>query len=74
MIVDERGVATITIDHPPVNLMSVEVLIELLQTGEQLAADDAVRVVVLGGQPAVGRRLGARRGGPLAVGGRRAPR
>lgn len=47
LIVDERGVATITIDHPPVNLMSVEVLIELLQTGEQLAADDAVRVVVL---------------------------
>jgi len=45
--VDDRGVATVTIDHPPINLMSVEVLIELAHTGEQLAADDDVRVVVL---------------------------
>src|SRR6056297_295209 len=47
LIIDERGVATMTIDHPPINLMSVEVLIELLQTGERLAGDDDVRVVVL---------------------------
>ena len=45
--VDGRGVALVTIDHPPINLMSVEVLIELADTGERLAADDDVRVVVI---------------------------
>ena len=44
---DERGVATVVVDHPPVNLMTIEVLLELLRAAERLAVDDAVRVVVL---------------------------
>ena len=45
--VDGRGVATIVFDHPPINLMTIEVLIETMQTADRLAADDAVRAVVL---------------------------
>ncbi len=45
--VDHRGVATVTIDHPPINLMTQAVFVELLKTGVALATDDAVRVVVL---------------------------
>jgi len=45
--VDERGVATLTIDHPPINLMTVDLFVELLKAGHALAADDAVRAVVL---------------------------
>lgn len=44
---DEAGVATITLDNPPVNLMSVDVFIEIAKLGERLAADDDVRVVVM---------------------------
>jgi enoyl-CoA hydratase/carnithine racemase len=44
---DDRGVATVTIDHPPINLMTVEVLIELHTASQELAADEAARVVVL---------------------------
>ncbi len=45
--VDAAGVATVTIDAPPVNLMSVAMFLELVETGERLSADDAVRAVVL---------------------------
>jgi enoyl-CoA hydratase/carnithine racemase len=45
--VDERGVATVTVDHPPVNLMIVKMLFELAEAADRLANDDAVRVVVL---------------------------
>ncbi|MGI9643970.1 MAG: enoyl-CoA hydratase/isomerase family protein [Ilumatobacteraceae bacterium] len=45
--VDERGVATLVIDHPPINLMTLDVFVELLTTGTALAADADVRAVVL---------------------------
>ncbi len=44
---DDRGVATVTIDHPPINLMTVEVLLELHAVGQELAVDKAARVVIL---------------------------
>ena len=44
---DTRGVATITIDNPPVNLMTVDVFVEIATLGSDLANDDDVRVVVL---------------------------
>jgi enoyl-CoA hydratase/carnithine racemase len=43
----QAGVATVTIDHPPVNLMDVELFIELAATAGRLAVDPDVRVVVL---------------------------
>ena len=45
--VDERGVATITVDHPPINLMTVEVFVELAGVVSGVAIDDQIRVVVL---------------------------
>ena len=45
--VDERGVATLTIDHPPINLVTMEVFFELFGVIEQLAGDEAVRAVVI---------------------------
>ena len=42
-----EGVATVVIDHPPINLMTVEVFLELAEIVERLAGDDDVRVVVL---------------------------
>lgn len=44
---DDRGVATLVIDHAPINLLSVEVFIELATAIQTLADDDAVRAVVL---------------------------
>ena len=41
------GVATVTIDHPPLNLLDLAMIGELDAAGRALAADDAVRVVVL---------------------------
>jgi len=47
---DSRGVATLTLNRPEKhNAMSGEMLLELKAAAEQLAADDAVRVVVLTG-------------------------
>ena len=40
------GIATITIDHPPINLMTVPMFLGLAETIGQLAVDDDVRVVV----------------------------
>lgn len=41
-----RGVAVVTICNEPINLMSVPVFLELADTIDRLAADDAVRAVV----------------------------
>jgi enoyl-CoA hydratase/carnithine racemase len=43
---DAHGVAVVTIDNEPVNLMSVPVFLELAGTIEALATDDEVRAVV----------------------------
>lgn len=42
----ERGVAFVTFDHPPLNLLDAALTRELGRLGKQLAADDAVRVIV----------------------------
>jgi enoyl-CoA hydratase/carnithine racemase len=44
--VDGRGVATVTIDHPPINLITMEVFFELGAEIERLANDESVRAVV----------------------------
>jgi enoyl-CoA hydratase/carnithine racemase len=43
----EDGVATVTIDHPPINLFDVPLITEMDRVGRELEADAAVRVVVL---------------------------
>jgi enoyl-CoA hydratase/carnithine racemase len=45
--VDGAGVAVVTIDNPPINLMTIEVFIELAGAIDRLADDDDVRAVVL---------------------------
>ena len=47
MDLDDRGIATIVFDHPPINLITIEVLIEAATAIAEAAADDAVRVLVL---------------------------
>jgi enoyl-CoA hydratase/carnithine racemase len=42
-----EGVATVVIDHAPINLMTLEVFTELAATVARMAADEDVRVVVL---------------------------
>src|SRR5437870_1744250 len=42
----DRGVAFVTIDHPPVNLLDRALMRELDRIGREIEADDAVRVVV----------------------------
>lgn len=44
---DERGVATVVVDNPPINLLSVELFLGLAGEFERLAGDESVRVVVL---------------------------
>jgi enoyl-CoA hydratase/carnithine racemase len=46
-VVVANGLATATIDHPPVNLLDVDLIGELHQFGKDVESDDAVRVVVL---------------------------
>lgn len=41
------GIATVTFDHPPINLLTLEVFLRTAQIADELAADDDVRVVVL---------------------------
>jgi enoyl-CoA hydratase/carnithine racemase len=41
------GVARVTIDHPPLNLLDAALLEDLERAGRALAQDDAVRVVVV---------------------------
>jgi enoyl-CoA hydratase/carnithine racemase len=40
------GVAWVTIDHPPINLFDMALIMEMLRVGEELEKDDDVRVVV----------------------------
>src|SRR5256886_17591553 len=42
----DRGVAFVTIDHPPINLLDLALMRELDAIGKELEVDDAVRVVV----------------------------
>lgn len=41
------GVATVTIDHPPINLFDLQLYPALVKMADRLGADPAVRVVVL---------------------------
>ena len=43
----ERGVAWVTIDHPPINLFDLALMQDLMRFGAEVEADDAVKVVVL---------------------------
>src|SRR4051812_13043942 len=43
----DEGVATVTIDHPPINLFDLPLMLDLSRCGEELAGDDAVSVVVM---------------------------
>jgi enoyl-CoA hydratase/carnithine racemase len=45
----EEGIALVTLDHPPVNALTPELLTELAGTFDALATDDAVKSVVLTG-------------------------
>lgn len=47
IVTTQAGVATVVVDHPPINLMTVPVYLELAETVDRLATDDDVRVVVL---------------------------
>src|SRR5437764_11641570 len=42
----DRGVATVTIDHPPINLFDLALIQEMDRVGRELEADRDVRVVV----------------------------
>ena len=42
----DRGVAFVTIDHPPINLLDLALMRELDDIGREVEADDAVRVVL----------------------------
>ena len=41
------GVASLTFDHPPINLLDAAMVAELDRVGQELDVDDSVRVVVL---------------------------
>src|SRR3954470_5857890 len=43
----DDGIATVTIDHPPINLFDLSLMLDLSRCGEELAGDDAVSVVVM---------------------------
>jgi enoyl-CoA hydratase len=47
--VSEKGVATVLLDHPPVNALPSEGWAQLAKTMRALGEDEKVRVVVLGG-------------------------
>ena len=42
----DRGVACVTNDNPPINLLSLELAAELVRLGGEILADDAVKVTV----------------------------
>src|SRR4051794_38593647 len=44
----DDGVVHAVVDNPPINLMTVPLLLELSRFAEEVAADEAARVVVLG--------------------------
>jgi enoyl-CoA hydratase/carnithine racemase len=41
------GIARVTIDHPPVNLLDLELILAFDHVGKELAANDEVRVVIV---------------------------
>src|SRR3954453_20192388 len=41
------GVARVTIDHPPINLFDLQLMLDLSRCAEEVADDDSVRVVVV---------------------------
>jgi len=43
----EAGVATLTLDHPPINLFDVALITEMDRAGRELEADPEVKVVVI---------------------------
>jgi len=43
----DAGVATLTIDHPPINLLDLPLMLEMDRAGRELEADPEVRVVVV---------------------------
>ena len=46
----EENIATVTLNKPPANALSSQILVELSSVFDQLEYDDAVRVIVLEGQ------------------------
>ncbi len=46
----DRGVLFATIDNPPCNVMSVQMMADLTELGQRIATDDSVRVLVLQSQ------------------------
>jgi enoyl-CoA hydratase/carnithine racemase len=44
----DRGVAFVTIDNPPINLLTLELLAELLQLSFEVSLDAEVKVIVFG--------------------------
>src|SRR5215203_1691965 len=47
VVTTHQGIATVVIDHAPINLMTVPVYLELAETIDRLALDAEVRVVVM---------------------------
>ena len=45
-VVHERGVATVTLDHPPMNLLDLALMTDLERLGRELEADTATRAVI----------------------------
>lgn len=43
----DRGVAVVTIDNPPINLLDLTLILDLDRAGRELEADPAVKVLVL---------------------------
>lgn len=43
----DRGVAFVTIDHPPINLFDMALISEMNNVGMEIEADDSVKVVVI---------------------------
>ena len=43
----DRGVAFVTIDNPPINLLDMTLILDLDRAGRELEADPAVKVLVL---------------------------
>jgi len=41
-----NGVATVSIDNPPINLFDMPLIEEMIKLGVELKADDEVRVIV----------------------------
>ena len=50
----DDAVATVTIDHPPTNLVDGPLFVALLDTFDRLEADESVRVVVFQRAPGSG--------------------